>query len=56
MPAYAGKTATGHTLFSIYSQDDATRRLLMSWLALVIIIVTFLVVIGIFLKRKDARG
>ena len=32
------------------------HRLLISWLALGIIIVAFMVVIGIFLKRKDVRG
>jgi hypothetical protein len=52
-----GNDYTYHsTLFSIYSQDDAMHRLLISWLALGIIIVAFMVVIGNFLKRKDVRG
>jgi len=52
-----GNDYTYHsTLFSIYSQDDAVHRLLVSWLALGIIIVALIVVIGMFLKRKDARG
>ncbi len=52
-----GNDYTYHsTLFSIYSQDDAMHRLLVSWLALGIIIVVLVIVIGIFLKRKDARG
>lgn len=43
------------TLYSIYSQSDATQRVLLSWLALAIIIVVLTLVIGIFLKRKDRR-
>ncbi|HEY6284023.1 MAG TPA: ABC transporter permease, partial [Ktedonobacteraceae bacterium] len=43
------------TLFSIYSQTDALHRLLISWAALVVIIIALMIVIGIFLKRKDVR-
>src|ERR1700758_1296938 len=52
-----GNDYTYHsTLFSIYSQADAMHRLLLSWLALGIIVIVLIVVIGIFLKRKDSRG
>ena len=43
------------TLFSIYRQTDALHRLLLSWAALVVIILALMIVIGIFLKRKDVR-
>jgi len=43
------------TLFSIYSQTDALHRLLISWAALIVIIIALMIVIGIFLKRKDIR-
>ena len=43
------------TLFSIYSQTDALHRLLISWAALGVIIIALMIVIGIFLKRKDVR-
>ena len=43
------------TLFSIYSQTDALHRLLLSWAALIVIILALMIVIGIFLKRKDVR-
>src|SRR5436309_10890347 len=43
------------TLFSIYSQSDATQRILLSWLALGTIILVLTVTIGICLKRKDIR-
>ena len=43
------------TLFSIYSQTDALHRLLLSWAALGVIIVVLMIIIGIFLKRKDIR-
>jgi ABC-type multidrug transport system ATPase subunit/pSer/pThr/pTyr-binding forkhead associated (FHA) protein len=43
------------TLFSIYSQADALHRLLFSWAALGVIIFFLMIVIGIFLKRKDVR-
>jgi hypothetical protein len=51
-----GNDYTYHgTLFSIYSQTDAMHRLLLSWGALVGIIVALVIVIGIFLKRKDVK-
>lgn len=52
-----GSDPTYHgTLFSIYSQAEATQRLVTSWIALVAIILVLMIVIGLFLKRKDARG
>ena len=52
-----GSDYTYHgTLFSIYSQADAMRRLTNSWIALAAITVILMIVIGIFLKRKDAQG
>lgn len=51
-----GSDYTYHgTLYSVYSQSDALRRLELSWLALGIIIVVLTVMIGVFLKRKDHR-
>jgi uncharacterized membrane protein len=44
------------TLFSVYSQTDALHRLLLSWGALGAIIVILIVVVGIFLKRKDTSA
>ncbi len=43
------------TLFSIYSKADATHRLVLCWLALGAISIALMIVIAIFLKRKDAR-
>src|SRR2546430_10885807 len=43
------------TLYSVYSQTDAIHRLLLSWAALIVIILALMIVIGIFLKRKDVR-
>jgi len=43
------------TLFSIYSQTDATQRILLSWAVLGAIIVILTCLVGFFLKRKDAR-
>ncbi len=49
-----GNNYTYHgTLFSIYSQSEALRYLLLMWLALVIMILVFGVATGFFLKRKD---
>ncbi|HEX5441996.1 MAG TPA: FHA domain-containing protein, partial [Ktedonobacterales bacterium] len=51
-----GSDYTYHgTLFSVYSQADALRRLVGSWVALLIIIVALTILIGVFLKRKDAQ-
>ena len=49
-PAYHG------TLFSIYSQVDATHRILLTWTALAITILVLTCLIGAILKRKDARS
>ena len=49
-----GSDYTYHgTLFSIYSQTDALHRLLLSWAALAALTVALMVIIGVFLKRKD---
>ncbi len=48
-PVYHG------TLYSIYSQADATQRIVLSWLALGAIIVVLTCIVGIVMKRKDAR-
>ncbi|HXR65103.1 MAG TPA: FHA domain-containing protein [Ktedonobacteraceae bacterium] len=51
-----GNDYTYHsTLYSIYSQSDAMHRLLLSWAALGALILALVVVVGFFLKRKDAR-
>ena len=44
------------TLYSIYSQADAVQRLLLCWVALVVLIIILMVCVGIFLKRKDVRA
>ncbi len=44
------------TLYSIYSQSDATHRLLLAWAALIAINIVLVIAIGLFLKQKDARG
>jgi ABC transport system ATP-binding/permease protein len=41
---------------SIYSQDNATHRLLLSWAALMAISIVLIVLTGVFLKRKDVRA
>ncbi len=43
------------TLYSIYSQADALQRLLLCWIALVVIIFVLMILVGVFLKRKDVR-
>lgn len=51
-----GNDYTNHsTIFSIYTQQDAVQRLLLSWGMLIVIIITLTIVVGIFLKRKDIR-
>ena len=51
-----GNVSTSHsTLFSIYSQAEATRYLLLMWAALVLLIIVFGVGVGYCLKRKDRR-
>lgn len=44
------------TLFSTYSQTDATHRLLLAWGALVVLTIIMSIVMGIALKRKDIRA
>lgn len=52
-----GTDSTYHgDLFSIYSQADALKRLLLSWAVLAFISVLLMVVIAVFLKRKDVRA
>src|SRR5712691_200462 len=52
-----GNDYTYHsTLYSVYSQTDATHRLLLCWAALGAITLALMIVIGVFLKRKDIRG
>ncbi len=41
------------TLFSTYSQSDATQRILLCWLALGTSIVVLGLLVGLALKRKD---
>jgi hypothetical protein len=43
-------------LFSIYSQADAFRRLALSWAALALIASLMMVLVAIFLRRKDVRS
>ncbi|HEY7125783.1 MAG TPA: FHA domain-containing protein [Ktedonobacterales bacterium] len=43
------------TLYSIYSQADATQRIVLSWLAMGAIIIVLTCIVGIVMKRKDAR-
>ncbi|MEO7003222.1 MAG: ATP-binding cassette domain-containing protein, partial [Ktedonobacterales bacterium] len=49
-PSYHG------TLYSIYTQSDALHRLLLSWGALAAISIALMIVIGVFLQRKDKQG
>ena len=52
-----GDDPTYHsTLYSIYSQTDAFQRLLLCWCALIAIILVLMILVGIFLKRKDVRA
>ncbi len=52
-----GNDYTYHgTLFSIYSHIDSLHRLLLSWGALLAIIVILAILIGVFLKRKDIKA
>lgn len=43
-------------IFSTYSQADAVRHLLIMWAVLSAMIILLACVVGIFLKRKDARA
>jgi ABC transport system ATP-binding/permease protein len=52
-----GTDETYHsTLFSTFSQADATNRVVLSWLCLGGIILVLMIITGIFLKRKDVRS
>lgn len=52
-----GNDYTYHsTLYSIYDQTDALHRLLVSWVSLALIIVALMILVGVFLKRKDVRA
>ncbi len=42
-------------LYSVYTNDEATQRVLLCWLALGLMIVVMICLIGLALKRKDAR-
>jgi len=44
------------TLYSVYSQADAMHRILLCWVALGAISLALMIVIGIFLKRKDVKA
>jgi len=48
-PSYHG------TLFSTFSQSEATQRILLAWVALGAIILLLLITIGMALKAKDVR-
>jgi hypothetical protein len=51
-----GNDSTYHgTLFSTFSQADATNRVLLAWAALGMIIVVLTILICLGLKRKDVR-
>ena len=55
--ALFGNDASYHgTLFSTFSQTDASHRVLLSWAALGAIFLVLSVVVAIGLKRKDIRS
>jgi ABC-type multidrug transport system ATPase subunit len=43
------------TLYSIYTQDAATQRLVLCWIAIGVICVVMTALVGLALKRKDVR-
>ncbi len=52
-----GSDTTYHPqLFSTFTQADSAQRILISWVALVILILALAVLTGIGLKRKDIRS
>lgn len=53
---YGNNSIYHGSLFSSYSQVDATNYLLLMWSALAMMIVLFACITGVFLKRKDVRG
>jgi hypothetical protein len=44
------------TLFSVYSQADATQRIILAWIGLGALILGLTIVVAILLKRKDAKA
>jgi ABC-type multidrug transport system ATPase subunit/pSer/pThr/pTyr-binding forkhead associated (FHA) protein len=44
------------TLYSIYTQAEATQRIVLTWIVLAVMISLLISVIGVLLKRLDARG
>jgi ABC transport system ATP-binding/permease protein len=52
---FGNDTAYHGTLFSIFTKADATNRILLSWGAMAATTVLMIILIGIFLKRKDIR-
>jgi MFS family permease len=42
-------------LYSVFTKDDATQRIILSWVALAILIVLMGAFVALALKRKDAR-
>jgi len=55
--SFFGSDPTFHgTLFSTFSQTDATHRVLLAWAALGVIILVFSVLTAVGLKRKDIRS
>ncbi len=52
---FGNDTAYHGTLFSIFTKADATNRILISWGAMAATTVLMIILIGIFLKRKDIR-
>jgi hypothetical protein len=42
-------------LYSVYTKDDATQRIVLSWVALGVLIVLMGAFVALALKRKDAR-
>jgi hypothetical protein len=52
-----GSDYTYHgTLYALYTKAEATQRLTTAWGVLAVLIVALMVLIWIFLKRKDARA
>ncbi len=43
------------TLYSIYTQAEATQRIVLSWIAMGLVVIVLIGVIAFALKRKDAR-
>ena len=43
------------TLFSTYSQEDATQHLVLCWIAMGVLCLMMILLVGLALKQKDAR-